>query len=169
MHRREYILASGAVLGASSIGAVAFTSANLSRDITININADDTAIIGLNPNVSGVQLNGDVLEISPDSGLNPDADFYYGDGSKPTDTPAFTIANNDTTQKYNYTVGLTADLSIDLYDGTGSGIGTVTQSNDVVEQIGAGEKWYTVFSVNTTGMSGGETIDGNLTIDASAP
>lgn len=163
MHRREYILASGAVLGASSIGAVAFTSASLDRAITIDVAADNNAVIGLNPQVSGIQLTNDVLEINPSNGLNPEATFTYGDGSNPDSTPAFTVTNNDT-DPHDYTFSITGTLTIDLYDSTEASIGSVSNGNPVTTNLASGDYINAVFSVDTSGLDSTNTINETLTI-----
>lgn len=179
MHRREYILASGAVLGASSIGAVAFTSATVQRDVTIGIAADNNAVIGLTSGDPGITVDGTTgkLNIQPPSsadadGLNPDASFTYGDTSSATSLYAFSIDNNDS-GPHNYTVDLNNyAVTMQVFDNTGSSVGTVNSTNGSVSTTGgvaSGDSLYIVMTVDTPTLDTSSQLNDMLTISASTP
>jgi hypothetical protein len=168
MNRRQFILSTTGVVGASTVGGVAFTSATVTRDVNIGVDADDAAIIGLNPGV-GTELDGDVLKINGTStALNPEGSFTFGDSNDPTNTYAFSITNNSGEQQtLTFTFSLdsrsdNADVTFDIFDDSGSSLGTVSDGGSLdITSLGGASTVYVVFTANTdstTDLSGSVTI-----------
>lgn len=180
MERREFLLSTGGIVGATAIGSVAYTEATVDRSVTAEVAADDSAIIGLTAgSPSAIDKNDDgQLEIdttvSDASGLNTDGKFDYGDSDDPEGTPGFSITNNDG-DSHDLTVSLTdmtepasSSFSIDLYEDDGSAIGTVDSSTDQTYQGWAStETIHAVVVIDTEDMSGdSEAIGGTLRFEA---
>lgn len=168
MNRRQFILSTTGVVGASTVGAVAFTSASVTRDVSIGVEADNTAIIGLEPSV-GTELNGDVLKINgTGTGLNPKGTFTFGDSSNPTSTYAFSITNNSgETRTLTFSFSLdsrsdNADVTFKIFDESGNKLGTVSDGGSLdITGLGSGSTVYVVFTADTdstTDLSGSVTI-----------
>ena len=109
MNRRNVLIGLGTAAAGSSIafGSGAFTQVDANRDVTIEIDADDGAIVQLTDesDTDLVRLEDDVFEIDTsnitdgDSGFNTDSVIQIGSvnegGDEPVvDDPAFTIDNN---------------------------------------------------------------------------
>ena len=170
------------VLAASSfIGAAAFTTASAQRDVTVGIEADDTAIIGLQPGTAdAASLNGDSqLVIEPEGGtdgLNQDATFAYGDDSSASaaeSSNAFRITNNDDAS-HDFTLGYSQSAGSGTVeyvvahdtdgDGTADSTKTVTSSASKTVTLGSGETAYVVVNIDTS--TGTTNIQGTFSIDA---
>lgn len=184
MHRRELILGAAGIVGASTLGSVAYTSASVDRSVTSNVASDDSAIIGLTPgpNVDAVTLTNGQLEVdtavASASGLNSDGTFTYGDTSSLGTAPesqAFSVTNNDG-EAHSLDVGVnltsqpgSSSLQIDLYKGDGTSLGTASPSNTVTvasSDWGAGTTIYAVIKVFTDGTSDSDKISGSITFNA---
>lgn len=170
MHRREYILASGAVLGASSIGAVAFTSASLDRTFSVNVKADNNAVIELTGG-EGFAVNSDgFLNTNINEGLNQTATFTYGDESSPTDTYAFLLTNrsaNGQDFEFSLTSGSTGDVTIKFYDNTDTLQASVSdgETDGSAATLTTDESFYAVVIFNTGNHSVPDTLERTLTIN----
>lgn len=178
MERREFIIAAAGMLGLTSVGAIAFTTGSVARDINVDIAADDSAVIGLTPGpVAAVTIDNDVLTIDTDTtesdGLNPDGDFEYGDDQDPTTTYAFSITNNDG-NTHDFTVGMedfslggSSSFEIELYQDDETHIGTVNPSTDVTYSGQTStETIYAVMKLDTDGLTSVDDMNGTLTISA---
>lgn len=171
MQRRTVIASIGAILG-TSVGAAAYTSANVTRDATFTVAADGAALIGLSAGTtSGVTDSGDTLQIAPGD-LNTDSTFTFGDGTDIANTYAFSITNNDSVER-NLTIGYdTAGVTFEIFtQGTdwtdATSIGTVDAATDVTWTAAAGAAVRVVMTVDTSGVaSGATTLDGALTFQA---
>ena len=49
MHRREFLLSATGIVGATTVGSIAYTSATVKRDVTSVVSEDANAVIGLSP------------------------------------------------------------------------------------------------------------------------
>lgn len=177
MRRREYLLATAGIAASTSIGAVAYTTASADRDVTIEIAADDQALIGLSPGpTNAVEITDSVLTIDTatgdSDGLNPDGNFVYGDGSTPTTEYAFSLTNNDSEQRTftlgleDFTFGGDAQLTISLYEDDGTLVGDITPADDQSVTLDAATTAYAVLDVTTDGLTDGDTMNGTLTVNA---
>jgi len=172
MNRRS-ILATIGGIGAVSTGAVAFTSASVSRNVNVGVSADSTAIIGLSAgstNAASEQSNGElVIDTSNGSNdLNVEATFTYGDTSDPSNSYLFSLTNNDSESR-DFTLSYTGGsgvVSFEVFDNSGTSEGVVDGSTDLGPlTISSGGTRYFVMTVDTTGISSSATnIGGNLDI-----
>lgn len=177
MQRREFILGSAALSITSVIGSVAYTNANVKRDVSINVTTDDQALIGLSPGTTNAvtlvdgKLAFDATTANA-AGLNANATFTYGDSASPTTDYAFTLTNNDgeshsfTISLLNLVAGPNADLTFHLYKTDGTSIGEVTESTSQTVTIASAETIYVHLSVTTDGLTSADTITGTLDISA---
>lgn len=155
MHRREYLLSGMGILGATTVGSLAYTTASVDRTVTANVADDASAIIGLEPgSVSGITTDGDgKLLVNPTEDLNKSATFEYGDTSDPSATPAFTITNNDSVQQ-KIVIGLSNFASSGLFTlhlkGPGGTEQTVSDNSTTVSyDVGSGETINAAITINT--------------------
>jgi len=172
MERREFLLSAGGIVGATAIGSVAYTEASVTRNVTVNVDADSSAIIGLSPGndakIAGFTDGKLTINTNRDSsnGLNKRGNFTYGT----RDSPEFKITNNDEEER-SLTVSLDidkGDLKIHLYDNSdgNSYIDTATTGSDgTVASWGPGNKVNAVLIINTKGMDTG-SLTGTITLDA---
>lgn len=176
MNRREVILGGAAIAGATAIGAIAFTTGSVDREITIDIASDDEAIIGLSPGMTdAVEIVDGVLTIDTDTaeseGLNPDGEFVYGDPDAPTDLFAFSVTNNDDNER-EFTFGLDdfelggeAELRLPLYDADGGLIGDLTPGSDQSVTLESTEMMYVHLVINSAGLDEEDEMSGTLRVD----
>lgn len=177
MHRREFLLSGAAITGTTAIGAVAFTTASVEREVTIDVASDDQGIIGLAPGTTNaVELVDGVLTIDTTTdrsdGLNPDGLFVYGNEGNPASEYAFSVTNNDDDGR-EFTFGLESfslpsagELTLTLYDDSGTVLGDLTPDADQVTSVDPGEAVYVHIRIDTTGASGGDDLSGTLSIEA---
>lgn len=169
-------LLAGLIVATSFVGAAAFTTASAQRDVTVGIEADNTAIIGLQAgNADAAHLNNGQLVIEPDknaNGLNQNARFTYGDNSSAKSSQAFNITNNDDvahdfTLSYSQSQGSGTVAHVVAYDSNGDGTvdstTTVTETSSATVTLNSGETAYVVVTVNTD--TGTTDISGTLSID----
>ncbi|NHX37769.1 MULTISPECIES: hypothetical protein [Halolamina] len=172
MQRRTVIASVGAILG-TSVGTAAYTSATVTRDATFAVATDaSSALIGLNAGTTaGVTESGDALSIAVQD-LNTDGTFVYGDGANIDTSHAFSIINNDGSER-SFTLGYdTAGVTFELFQqGTdwtdATSLGTVDSTTDVTWTAAAAEEIRAVMTIDTTGVASGATdLDGTLTVSA---
>lgn len=172
MNRRTILTTIGG-LGAVSTGAVAFTSASVSRTVTIGVTADSSAIVGLtagSTDAATEQSNG-ALVIDTSNGsndLNVESTFIYGDSSDPTNAYLFSLTNNDTESRnfsLSYVNG-SGIVSFEVFDDTGTSEGVIDGSTTLdALTIASGSTRYFVMTVDTTGVSSSATdLGGSLDI-----
>jgi hypothetical protein len=177
MQRREFIVAGAGIVGATSIGSVAFTTANVSRDVSVDIVADDAGPIAFAAGATNaVTLTNGLLTIDTNTananGLNGNGTFNYGDNSAPSTTFAFSMTNNGggsrdfTFGLGNFTLGGSSAITLSLYDGTDTLIGDVTTSTDQTTTLTAGSTLYAVITFDTSGLTKTDNMNGDLTVDA---
>jgi len=160
------------------VGASAFTTASATRDINIEVAADDEAIIGLVPSddTDAAELVDDVLVIDTQvesSGLNPDATFTYGDEDEPENTHLFILTNNSV-DEYDFEIEFEredneagGEVTFDFYDDDGNTTSVSTDAETVT--LSDGESRYVVLTVDTDGTEDGATLGGDLSITATEP
>lgn len=174
MHRRSVIASIGAIVG-TSVGAAAYTSASVDRSASFTVAADSTsALIGLTAGTTNqiTSDNTDTLTISV-ADLNTDGTFTFGDGNSLDTSHAFSIINNDSTDR-SITVGYgTAGTQFDIYEigstdwSDATLVGTVDSATDQTLAATAGQEFRVVVKVDTTGIgSGSGALDGTLTFNA---
>lgn len=177
MQRRDFVLAASGLLASTSIGAAAYTNADVSRDVTIGIAQDNNAIIGLAPgSTSAVELVDDQLVIdtstSNSNGLNPNGTFDYGDASSPTSTFAFSITNNDATQRdfdlslTGFSISGSASLTFSVYDDTGSLTGDLQPGSSLTQTLSSAQSAYVIISIDTSGLTASDDLNGTFDISA---
>jgi hypothetical protein len=112
MNRRTYLGSLAALTGASSamLGTGAFSTASVSRGVSIAVSSDDEALLGLKPATPDgpVQIENGALTIDTTTGtadgLNPDSVFTFGSWNKTgsgmeVTHPAFQIINQSTVEQ----------------------------------------------------------------------
>lgn len=169
------------VLTTTIFGASAFTSAEVIRDSTIGVEADNNAIISLNPGTAGdaasLDSNGELtIDASPgsSSGVNVGATFSYGDNASPTTDYAFSLTNSDSQERdftvaYNNVVenqGQTDAVQYKIFDSSGTNVGTVTSADDVTFSASSGSTYYVVMELDTNGLDSNADLSGDLSISA---
>lgn len=172
MERREMIIGSLGVIGVTSVGSVAFTTASVSRSVQVAVSADDSAIVGLSPgttNAASLDSDG-ALQINTSNGsndLNVDSTFTYGDSGAPTTTYLFSVTNNDASQRsftLDYSGGSGA-VSFTVYDSSGSQSGTFDGSSSLTLTMSSGATQYVHMVVDTNGLASSDTgLGGSLDI-----
>ena len=165
----------------SVFAASAFTSAELTREANIQVEADTDGIITLSPgeNVDAVDINEDgVLEINaaPDGvGLNVEGTFTFGDNATAHEgDDAFSITNADDTERtlsleYNNVVeneGVTDAVTFTVYDSDGNELDSADMETGASVTLGAGEEVFVVIDTDTTGLSPNADLSGDLVITA---
>lgn len=177
------MLAGASIVGASSVGAVAFTQASVEREVAVDIVADDSAPITLIPGATdAIELVNGVLKIDTNtsraSGLNGDGSFTFGDDADPgaSGTHAFEMVNNGggsrdfTFSLNNFALGGTSSsIKLSLYDDASpaTSVGDVTTTSDVTgETLSSGDTLYAVLTFDTSGLNKTNDMNGDLKIDA---
>lgn len=178
---KRYVIGGAALLllVASMFGASAFTSAEITRDATIGVSADNQSVIALEPgpNVGDsvtIGSNGALqIDAAPGtSGINVESTFEYGDNASPTTDSAFKITNadsqvNDLTLSYENIAnnqGVPDTVNFEVYDASGVHLGTVSPSNDLTTTVNSGDTVYVVMEVDTTGLDDGADLSGDFVI-----
>ncbi len=167
MHRREFVLGAAGIVGASTIGSVAYTSATVSRDANVNVESDSSAIIGLSPSSSVTRTTNsgefiiDTTDLSA-SGINGSgATFEFGDTGTPSNDPAFEITNNGGSSKtFNVNLknfGTAGEFT--LYWDSGS---VASNNNADLPSLSPGSSVQLAIEFDTTGLGSSEKIDGTI-------
>jgi hypothetical protein len=181
----------GLLVASSFVGAAAFTSASVTRDSTVGVAADSSAIVGLNAgSVNGVsETSAGELQVDlagTASGLNIESTFTYGDSSSvESGAYAFTMTNSyDGSQTYtvNYLQGgsfsdsasSTSNLKFQFYTGNGAPLTDSSSDNVEITEGGSGQSFtlssgqtvYVVISVDTTGLTSSDDLSGDIEITA---
>jgi hypothetical protein len=177
MHRREFLLSATGIVGATTVGSLAYTTASVERSVTSNIAADANAVIGLTAGgVSAVTQNTDgqlVVDTgtTDSDGLNSDATFEYGDTNAPSSTFAFSVTNNDGSQ-HTLTVGLTgmssipsgSSFTLKFYDSGDQHLGDATPNSDFsYSNWSSTETIYAVIQIDTTDATSSDDFSGTMT------
>lgn len=167
----------GLIVATSFVGAAAFTTATVERDVTVGIEADNESIIQLQPGTAdGAKLNDNKqLVIAPDDtdpGLNQNATFYYGDNTSASDVKSsygFNITNKDDavhdfTLNYSQDSGAPGEVKFVVVRETGNTKNTVTKTNGKTITLQSSETAYVVVIVDSA--AGTDNIQGTLIINA---
>jgi hypothetical protein len=172
----------GLLVASSFVGAAAFTSATVERDVSVDVATDDNAIVKLSGGTAdATTVTNDKLQIKPEgsqsspsfNGLNQDATFTYGDKSTASaaeTSNAFTITNNDDIA-HSFGFSTTGPLEYTIaYDSDGTGTPDTKMTFDSSDSeksvdLQSGETAYVVVTVDTGTGTGTES--GTLTISAS--
>lgn len=177
------MLASASVVGATSVGAVAFTEASVTRDVKVDIVKDDVGPIQLEAGATdAVTLDGTsgLLTIDTDTanadGLNGEGSFTYGDTSGASTTHAFSMTNKGGGSR-DFTFGLknftpTGAVEMGIYDSgdVQQGGGNVTQTTDqTATGVAADSTLFVTISFDTNGLTKADNLNGDFTISAVTP
>jgi hypothetical protein len=180
MHRREFVLSATGILGATTVGSIAYTSASVDRSVTSNVAADSAAVIGLTSGGIGAvtETNGKLtINTEPSAnnvkGINADGTFTYGDSANPATTFAFSVTNNDgdtqdlTVALNSFTLPGSSGFTLTFYQSDGTQIGSVSPGGSV-SYTGwtASETIYAIVEIDTSGTSDTDSISGNMNFSA---
>lgn len=171
------------VVVSATLGASAYTTGSLTRSSSVDVVSDDAGLIGLTDGTSGdlVYQNTDgqlAIDFAQGgaTGANTNATFELGNPSDPTNATAFNITNQDATAhdlSVSYTgAGATGDstnaIEFQIYDSTGTSVGTVSEESTsaTINGVGSGETLYVVIVVDTTGLSSADDLSGTLEVSA---
>lgn len=175
MHRREFLLSATGIVGATTVGSIAYTSASVTRNVTANVSSDDSGVVELTPgsSVDAAQLSGNQLVIDITEALNQDGTFEYGDYSTPSNTPVFTITNSDeTSRSFDVAVSNNSGAVSLKVENPSGGTTEVTDGSPAtgisLDGTNSGAQSIDVaLKVDTTGVSTGtDAIDADITISA---
>lgn len=182
MRRRTLIATVGAVMG-TGIGATAYTSATVTRDATIGVKADDTALIKLTPSPSFSQITKNAttgtLSINFTS-LNAESEFVFGDANSPNTTNAFSITPSEgRSVTLSYTLNSGTDpaatnpnvqfevFSWDSGTSTATSQAVASEETDGTFTATANTEYYVVLTIDTTNVDiSTADLAGTLTITA---
>ena len=186
--------ASGAVLVPSGLTAAAYNSFSVSREAKINVVQDGAGILNLQAgNSPAVQIPNSSNKLTIDlsqlggstNGINQDATLGIGDGSNVSGGDhAFSFTNQasssrDISFEYDTNLANSADTStsenvtFEFYSGDGSQVtdgsgnavrATEEDSAPTTISVGSGSTYYTVLSIDTTGLGTDANLSGTLTI-----
>ncbi|WP_227132850.1 hypothetical protein [Halorubellus salinus] len=173
MHRREFLLSATGIVGATTVGSIAYTSATVERNVTANVEGDDDGIIELTPGIPAASKNNSGnLSLNLNEDLNKEGTFEYGSWSDPTATPLFTITNKDD-QTHDISVDLSSTSGsirvklsppsasdITVNDGGSSGDITLDGTNNTAQSIDV------ALEIDTSGVATGtDAVDATITIN----
>lgn len=183
MRTKIIVLSMVLIAVTATLGASAFTTGSVSRSSNVNVVTDDQGLIALSDGTSGglvTQNASGALNIDftsgGASGVNPSAHFELGNPSDPTNQSAFNVSNldaesHDLTVQYTGAGGTSdadANLQFQIYDDTGSQVGTVSEESTSTSISGAasGATYYVVIVVDTHGLDSSADLSGTLTVSA---
>lgn len=169
------LLVAGFIVVASmSVGASAFTAATVERQANADVVADENGLVGLADGNSGNLVYQDAatdqlvidFENGTALGANTDALFELGDPAAPGSSQAFQVTNNDD-EAHQLTAAYTLDaddgntaanLEFQVYDSTGTLVGTVTEEGQTVSMDAQAAASYDVVMVVDTGHGTADTL-----------
>lgn len=164
----------------TGIGATAYTSAAVTRDATIGVKTDSTALITLTASATFSQITEDgtgQLAINFTS-LNGDSEFVFGDTSAPGTTNAFSLSpseSRDVTLAYSLNstdpAASNPNVQFDVYTDDGTTVTSVATASEeasgTITGATAGTTYYVVLTLDTTNVDTSTTdLSGTLTITA---
>lgn len=176
MNRRKFILGTATVVGVSGAGAVAFTSASVAREVNIEVDTDDDAIVGLSAGNTGAASQEDgvlVIDTSVEqNGLNLDSNFTFGQEETVETDHLFALTNNSSDEQ-DFELGFdtqSADgvATFGVYDGDNSEVGSFNGEDTVSVTLNEAETVYMIMTVDTDGLAENDDITGDFTIDVVA-
>ena len=163
-----------------TVGALSYTTADVTRSATIDMDTDMDAIIGVEPGVVGTLNGGDQISFDFDNvnALNTDAQFTFGDAANSANSHAFSVTNNDGDDhrfSFEYTssgdgVTGTPNVNFEVFDDAGNSMGTFSEETGAATELNtdtpAGGTVYVVVTIDTTGQSSADDLSGDLSISA---
>lgn len=155
----------------SFAGVSAYTTADVQRDVAVEVASDDAAILEFTANEGSTINNGELTFDADGEQLNENALFTYGDSSAPSSTNAFAVTNTDDVAHditFSAAGGTSTDTSVTytVYDSSGSSVATVTEGDSInAGNLGTGDTYYVVVDVDT-GDDAGSAYDGTFTVEA---
>lgn len=163
------MLSATGILGATTVGSIAYTSASVDRSVSANVKGDSNGIIELvaNSSIEGVEQQDSELTIDVIEGLNKNGTFEYGDYTTPSTTEAFSIKNADSESRA-ITVRASAtsgDLSIQLDDGSGSKKEVTTSTPREYTSVAAGDTIFAAVKIDTP-ESGTSDVEATMTFES---
>lgn len=148
MERRTFLTATAGLVGVGTIGSLAFSSTAVSREVSVNVVADDNAqaALGLQPGpAGGTEIDssqGQILITGEADGTNviSDSEFVFGDPADPVNVHAFRMVNNlAETREYAVTTDTTSDgasaIDMEFYDNAGNLLGSSGDIETVSEEV----------------------------------
>jgi hypothetical protein len=170
------------VVLSTAVAATAFTSGSVERQANVNVVSDDAGLIGLSDGTSGdlvYQNSTGALDIDftagTANGANTEGHFELGNPSDAPNQSAFNVTNNDAEahdMTFDYTLdgseGQDTDANIEfqIYDSTGTQVGTISEeSGTFTQNVASGDTLYVVVVVDTHGLD--DTADLSGTLDVS--
>ncbi|WP_088901384.1 hypothetical protein [Halorubrum lacusprofundi] len=149
MNRRNSLIGSAGVLGASAVGSLAYTEATVQRNVDVRVEADDNAQAALRLQAGPAggsevdQTTGQLVVTGEADGVHvtPDGEFIFGDDADPANVYAFSMTNNLAVYR-EFAVTTATDktdtaVGIDFYDSAGnllgSSAGAETVSTDTTD------------------------------------
>lgn len=147
-----------------TVGTSAFTTADIDRQADVNVVADQQGLLGLTDGSSGnlvYQNSNDQLAIDftngSAQGANTDALFRLGNPNDVTNSQAFIVTNNDGEDHqidaaYTGSDSVTAEdnLRFEVYDSTGTSVGTISASGtNATWSATQNTEYYVVITVDT--------------------
>lgn len=176
MRRRKFLLGTAGAIGATTIGASAYTNATVTRDVDIEVTTDDAAdaALQLQPgDAQGTEINedgqlavhGEVDGMRP----TPNGEFVYGDEDDPSETNAFSITNNledprDVELEIEHSMEPEQGLAFQLYDDADNLVATSDEDSSDDVQLAGLETVYVIMELET----GEDDADIEATLDISA-
>lgn len=158
------------------VGSTAYTSMTLDRQSNINVVADDSGIVQLNPgSVSFVdQVDGELtIDVTRGgaSGVNVNSVLLMGNNNNPTQSYAFSVINNDDrerTMNFDYVLDnstfTSSVVTFDMYDSSENSISSFSNQNSGSATLSSGEEVFVVMEVDTSEVNQGEDLSGTLSI-----
>ncbi len=163
---KTVMLAGLIMIGATAVGASAFTAATVDRQANTDVVADQDGLVGLTDGNSGNLVYQDAatdqlvidFENGTALGANTDAQFELGDPANPGTSQAFQVRNNDDeAHEIDVSYALNADdgnsdanYEFRIFDSTGASVGTVTEEGTTASlAAGAGDSYNVVVVVDT--------------------
>lgn len=181
--RRIFTLAVVGLLVATAFSASAFTTGYVDRTASINVASDSSGLIQLSDGTSGDLIHTTNGELTIDfsnggaNGANSNASFTIGNSSNASQTYAFDIShtdNSDKTLSLNYTADSDPNSGVEnvkfaVYDNQGTELFIASEESGPTGSysLGTSETVYVVVTVDTTGVSSTEALDGTLRLELS--
>jgi hypothetical protein len=164
---RTLLVAGVVLVAATAVGASAFTAATVERQANADIVADENGLLALIDGNSGNLVYQDAstdqlvidFENGTATGANTDARFELGDPANPGTSQAFQVQNNDD-EAHQITAAYTLDaddgntaanIQFEIYDSTGTLVGTVDEEGSTVAMDASAAATYDVVVVVDTG------------------
>lgn len=175
MHRTTALAVALMIAVTGVVGAASFTQADVTRDVSGELSADGSAVVGFGAGEGSEVVNNELtLNFdNADGGLNENSTFTYGDSASVNTTHAFSVTNNDG-EAHDFTFDLSDDgvagdnIEMTVYSG-GSAVGTLTETSGTVTASGVPptNTIYVVVTVTTDSYKVGDgPIDSTLTVTA---